>query len=194
MIGTTALTAALTFGQVPQPVELPVGLEPERIEVTLQTTSNHFSAANDSFLDQLLVFGCDELGRFASLRLDPGGRVLYPFPRGGAEDLWVEVVALDGALWRNTGALSLDVVRDSYDSTLWVQDADDTSLAWVQSPRGLMHLTPEFSLCDGVLRAAHPELRDGGFAAPLHVPTPMPTKDEKEGPPPVLDKKPLPPV
>ena len=193
MIGTSALSAAFAFAQIPNPVVPPAELEPARIEVTVQTTGEHFSAANDSFLHQVLLFGSRDLGTFASLHLGPGGSAWYPFPRGAAEDLWIEVVAMEGSRWRNTGALSLAAVEKSERGTLWVQENERASLAWIVGESGLEHLIPNPSLCSETLLAAHSGLRSFAYEAPTHVPLPLPTPDEKEGPPPVLDKKPLPP-
>jgi len=193
MIGTSALSAAFAFAQIPSPVAPPAELEPARIEVTVQTTGEHFRAANDSFLHQVLLLGSRDLGPFASLHLGPGGSVGYPFPRGAAEDLWIEVVALEGDRWRNTGALSLDAVVRSELGTMWVQESEHASLAWIVAESGLEHLVPRPSLCSDALLAAHGGLRSFAYELPTHVPIPLPTPDEKEGPPPVLDKKPLPP-
>lgn len=193
MIGP-ALTATLALAQLPAPAPLPAALEDARIEVVVQTTLNHFAAENSSFLEQLLLLGSDDLGTFAALRLGPGGRVVYPFPRGTADDLHVEVVAIDGSSWRNTGSLSLTDVRDSQLGTMWVQGSDTSSVAWRSVDGGLEYMRPAGTLCSAATRGARPGLETFVAPAPVHVPIPMPTRDEKEGPPPVLDKKPLPPV
>lgn len=190
MIGI-ALTAALSAAQVPTLPRLPQELEAVRVEVIVQTTCNHFSAENPSFLEQLLLFASEDLGTFAAVRLGPGGRVVYPFPRGSAKDLSFEVVALDGARWRNTGSLSLSDVQDSARNTVFVQGTVSSSIAWTSTNSSIRHLPGGPTLATKSMREARPELAT--FAA-THVPTPRPVKDEKEGPPPVLDKKPLPPV
>lgn len=193
MIGP-ALTATLAFAQLPAPAPIPAALEQARVEVIVQTTLNHFAAENSSFLEQLLLLGSDELGTFAAVRLGPGGRVVYPFPRGSADDVQLEVVAIDGAAWRNTGSLSLTDVRDSRLGTMWVQGSDTASVAWLAVDEGLAYVRPTETLCTAAMLAARPGLETFAAPAPVHVPTPMPTRDEKGGPPPVLDKKPLPPV
>lgn len=190
MIGI-ALTAALSAAQVPTLPRLPQELEAVRVEVIVQTTCNHFSAENPSFLEQLLLFASEDLGTFAAVRLGPGGRVVYPFPRGSAKDLSFEVVALDGARWRNTGSLSLSDVQDSARNTVFVQGTVSSSIAWTSTSSSIRHLPGGPTLATRSMLEARPELAT--FAA-THVPTPRPVKDEKEGPPPVLDKKPLPPV
>ena len=194
MLGTV-ITAAVTLAQVPDRVPVPEALARTEIEVVLQTTLNHFCAENDSYSAQLLLFGSEELGAFASLPLGPGGRIVLPFPRGAADDLWVEVIAMDGPLWRNSGALSLSAVRDSSKRTLWVQAAHDRTVGWIAAEgEGVRHLVPESGLIGDALLAARPGLVDYRTATGRrHVPVPVPVK-EKEGPPPVLDKEPLPPV
>ena len=193
MIGT-ALTAALTVAQLPVPIPIPDALLRVEIEVVVQTTRNHFAAENESFLEQLLLLGTEESGPFATVRLGPGGRVVYPFPRGTTDDLWVEVIAVDGWQWRNTGALSLRAVRESTSGALWIQSALGRSVGWIASADGVSHLRPESGLCGNAILGARPGLRDYRVEAATHIPVPIPNKDEKEGPPPVLDKKPLPPV
>lgn len=193
MIGP-AITATLALAQLPAPAPLPAALEHADVEVVVQTTLNHFAAENASFLEQLLLLGSDDLGTFAALRLGPGGRVVYPFPRGTADDLHVEVVAIDGASWRNTGSVSLSDVRDSRLGTMWVQGSAARSVAWLAVDEGLAYMRPTGTLCSAAMRASRPELETFAAPAPVHVPTPVPTRDDKEGPPPVLDKKPLPPV
>jgi len=188
----TLTAAALILTQIPGEVPVPVELKDAAIEVTLQSTSNHLAAENTSFVGQLLLFGCEGADTLRAVHLLPGSRVVYAFPRGYAQDLLVEVIALDEEGWRNSGAIPLASLESSLDGTLWMQDGSDRSVGWGRGPAGLEHLGPHRDLVPAALRAIHPELTDHTLAA--HVPVPVPTEDKKGGKPPVLEKKQLPPV
>lgn len=190
----TALTVALHLAQLPHPVPVPAELENATIEVVLHATQNHFAAENLSADLHLLVFGSEELGIFAVLRLDPGQRIVHAFPRGSIDDVLVEVVSVGHTGWRNTGALPLPDVRGSAQGTLWIQEARDRSVAWARGLRGVEHLAAQSELLAAETLAAHPGLRDHSSQLATHVPVPLPTQDKQGSRPPVLDKKPLPPV
>ena len=188
------LTVALNLAQLPHHVPVPAELEHATIEVVLQATQNHFAAENRSAGFHLLVFGSEELGIFAVLRLNPGQRIVHAFPRGSIEDVLVEVVTVDDHAWRNTGALPVPAVRRSAQGTLWIIGARDRSVAWGRLPGGIEHVAASAELLADETLAAHPGLRDHSSALATHVPVPLPTLDKKGNRPPVLDKKPLPPV
>lgn len=188
------LTLALNLAQLPQPVPIPAELENANIEVVLHATQNHFAAENRSAGLHLLFFGSEELGTFAVLRLGPGQRMVHAFPRGSIDDVLVEVVAVSDRAWRNTGALRMPELRNSAQGTLWIQGAADRSVAWGQRPGGIQHLAAQAELLAAETLAAHPGLRDHSSSLAAHVPVPLPTQDKKGSRPPVLDKKPLPPV
>lgn len=191
----TALIVALTVSQVPEDVPVPAELSEANVEVVVQATQNHFAASNLSPYDQVLLFGTPELGTTATVRLAPGGRVVYPFARGSADEVWVEVVALDEAAWRNTGALSVRDVQDSHAGALWVQRGPGRSVGWLQGEGGLEHLRPESGLVPAALLAARPELVDYRVHTAVHVPVPLPKSDDVGGDePPVIEKKVLRPV
>ena len=189
-----ALIVVLNLAQLPHPVPVPAELENATIEVVLHATQNHFSAENLSADLHLLVFGSQALGTFAVLRLNPGQRIVHAFPRGSIDDVLVEVVAVGHDTWRNTGALPMPDVRSSVQGTLWIQAARDRSVAWGRAPGGIEHLAPQAELLAAETLAAHPGLHDHSSSLATHVPVPLPTQDKKGSRPPVLDKKPLPPV
>jgi hypothetical protein len=189
---TITTLACLGLAQLPTTVELPAALEGARIEVTLQTTADHFAADNASDVVQVLLFGAAGLTPQA-VRLEPGARVLYPFPRGVVEKVTVEVVALDESGWRNTGAVALSRVRTSNQGAAWVQAGPDSSVVWtLDADEGLAHMTPTDQLVPEAWRAAHPELND--LRTSVHVPVPLPTGGKKTSKPPVIEKRKLPPV
>lgn len=190
MLGT-AITAALAAIQLPPQLPIPAELARAEVEVVVQATANHFAAENRSMLEQVLLFGSGERGAFGAVRLSPGQRVVYPFPRGAVDDLLLEVLALDDG-WRNTGALSLREVRDSLSGALWIQGAAGRSVGWVDGPSGLLHAAPVSELLPAPLIHTHPGLQDYSLAA-AHVPVPLPAEG-KGTKPPVLEKEHLPPV
>ena len=191
MLTTLTTLATLGLAQLPQELPLPEALEGTRIEVVLQATSNHFAALNTSEDPQVLLFGSAD-SQPRAVRLEPGARVLYPFPRGTAEAFQVEVVSLDHEGWRNSGAVALRDVHSAVGGTLWVQGGDDRSVMWIdEGAEGLAHVSPAGQLVPDAWLASHPELGD---YATTHVPVPMPDEGKKSKKPPVIEKRKLPPV
>lgn len=188
---TITTLASMGLAQLPADLDLPTALEGLRFEISLQATSNHFAAENSSEFAQILLFGSAGLEPRA-VRLEPGTRVLYPFPRNIAEEMTVEVVALDDSGWRNTGAVSLAEVRASDQKAAWVQAGPDRSVLWiVEDGQGPAHLQPTGQLVPSAWLHVHPELTE--YTPTTHVPVPLPTEDKKSSKPPVIEKK-LPPV
>jgi len=190
MLTTLTTLTALGLAQLPPALDVPAALEGARVEVTLQATTNHFAAENGSSVVQILLIGSEGLPPRA-VRLAPGSRVLYAFPRGAAEDLSVEVVALDEAGWRNTGAVRVEDLRASDERAAWVQAGSDRSVVWtVDTQQRLAHVTPDDQLVPDAWLAAHPELTEFG----AHVPVPLPSEGKRSRRPVVIEKKKLPPV
>lgn len=190
MLTTLTTLATLGLAQLPPALELPAALEGARIEVTLQATANHFAAENDSDVVQVLLVGAEGLHPRA-VRLAPGASVLFPFPRGAAEDLSVEVVALDESGWRNTGALRVEDLSRSAERAAWVQAGPARSVVWMlDDEQRLAHAQPDDQLVPGAWLVAHPELTE--FSA--HVPVPLPSEGKRSKRPVVIEKKKLPPV
>ncbi len=191
MLTLLTTMTAMGLAQLPAKLEIPAALEGARIEVTMQATSNHFAAENTSSVVQVLLLGCDDLRR--AVRLSPGASVLYPFPRGTAKDLRVEVVSLEATGWRNTGSVSIARAQASDAGAVWVQAGADRNVLWVEGgDENLTHLVPGCDLIPEVWREIHPELQR--FAVSRHVPVPLPTENKKGGKPPVIERKKLPPV
>ena len=188
---TITTLASMGLAQLPVRLDLPAALEGVRIEVSLQATSNHFTAENASEFVQVLLLGSAGLEPQV-VRLSPGASVLYPFPRRLTEGMTVEIVALDDSGWRNTGAVSLADVQGSDQRAAWVQAGPERSVLWVvDKDQALAHLQPSGQLVPGAWLHAHPELTD--YTPATHVPVPLPTEDKKSSKPPVIEKK-LPPV
>jgi hypothetical protein len=190
---TTALCAAL-FIQIPTPCDLPEGLEQAQVEMLIQVNENHFAIHNLSSLPQVLVVGEEELGATGAARVEPGESLIYPFPRGAADALLFDVIALASGTWRNTGALEVARVRQSDGGSLWIQNAQSFSLGWTSERGELKHERPVTGLLPAALIAAHSGLQDYEALASAHVPVPIPVDDKKGGGPPVVEDEVLPPV
>ncbi len=192
MLTTLVTMATLAVAQLPEPLQLPSDLEGARVEVTLQATSNHFAVENASPWVQLLLVGYGELPPRV-VRLAPGTHLLYSFPRGLAEDVSVEVIALDESGWRNSGAARLGDIHAATESAAWIQAGPDRSQMWILGQdHQLSHLAPTGQLVPRAWFAAHPEL--SVFEIDTHVPVPLPSEGKKSSKPPVIEKKKLPPV
>lgn len=189
LLTTLATLGTLSTAQLPKTLDLPTALEGTAIEVTLQATTNHFAATNDSDSVQVLIVGLEGQAH-SVVHLAPGTQVLYPFPRGAAEGVHVEVVALDSQGWRNTGAIPVDTLRASDQGAAWVQAGTENSLVWTSADERVAHVSPSSDLVPQIWHSAHPELTE--FSA--HVPVPAPTGDKGTKGTPVLNKKKLPPV
>ncbi len=188
---TMATFASMGLAQLPRELDLPKALEGSRIEVSIQATSNHLAAENGSELVQVLLFGVTGLEPRA-VRLEPGASVLFPFPPSIAKQVQVEVVALDGSGWRNTGAFPLDQIQTSEQKAAWIQASAKRSVLWtVNRNQEICHLSPSGGLIPQAWLLTHPELTDHTHA--VHVPVPLPTEDKKSNKPPVVERK-LPPV
>lgn len=185
MLTTLTTLASVALTQLPEPPALPEALDQARIEVTLQATSNHFAAENASHVVQVLLVGAEGLPPHA-VRLAPGARVLYPFPRHVVDGLAVEVVALDENGWRESGAFPLETIQEA--RAVWIQAGPDRSVPWIRAGEegDIAHLLPTDDLVPEAWRRTRPELR--------HVPVPLPSEDKKSGKPPVIEEKKLPPV
>ena len=190
---TTALCAAL-FIQIPTPCDLPEGLEQAQVEMLIQVNENHFAIHNLSSLPQVLVVGEEELGATGAARVEPGESLIYPFPRGAADALLFDVIALASDTWRNTGALEVARVRQADGGSLWIQNAQSFSLGWTSERGELKHERPVTGLLPAALIAAHSGLQDYEALASAHVPVPIPVGDKKGGGPPVVEDEVLPPV
>ncbi len=192
MIAST-LSAAL-LAQLPSLVTLPSALDMAQVEVLVQATEDHFHVHNLSPLPQVLVIGDGQFGATGAVRIAPGEQALYPFPRGTADDLLIEVIALDPHSWRNTGALAIETLRACDAGALWIQASLGFSIGWSQENGHLRHTPPQSGLLPAALIAAHPGLQDYRSLASAHVPVPMPVDDKKGTTPPVVEDEVLPPV
>lgn len=190
---TTALCAAL-ISQLPTPCDLPEALEQAQVEMLIQVTENHFAVHNLSPLPQVLVVGEEELGATGAARVEPGESLVFPFPRGAADTLLFDVIALASDTWRNTGALEVARVRQADEGSLWIQSAQNFSLGWTSERGELRHERPVTGLLPAALIAAHSGLQDYEALASAHVPVPIPVDDKKGGGPPVVEDEVLPPV
>ena len=186
------LVSALSQPQLPPRAERPAELESTAVQVLVQATETHFVASNEAQGPQLLVFGSTERGQVLTVGLRPGQRVVYPFPRGAADDLLIEIVSVGEFGWRNTGALPVAALRGYGDGAVWVQVAGDHALGWVRGPSGLEHLVPTGGLLSRSILAMDPDgLVD--YAA-IHVPVVTPVDKKRTEKPPVLEEDVLPPV
>lgn len=189
------LVSALSQPQLPTEAERPAELDGAAVQVLVQVTETHFVATNEADGPQLLVFGSLDRGRALTVGLRPGQRVVYPFPRGTADDLLLEVVSVGEFGWRNTGAVPVAALRDHEFGALWIQVASGHSIGWVRGPLGLEHLVPSGGLISGSILAMDPEgLVDYATVPARHVPVITPVDKKRVEKPPVLDEDVLPPV
>jgi hypothetical protein len=138
--------------------------------------------------------------------------MVFPFPRGIANDLFVEVFEADES-WRNSGALAIRDLHEARNGTTWVARENDVLVAWVETASAYEQLLPRTGLLPVALIAAgggrlhdhsqrgisssslHPLAPARPAAAPVHVPLPTPREDQKKRvKPPIIEKHPLPPV
>ena len=113
------LALVLVTGQQPAPAELPPALAARELAAVVQATATHFAAQNLSTTPQLLVVGDQRGTVLASLPLRPGERQQRLLGRRGMDDLWFELVRLEGCPLLCSGAHSLGALRASADGTLW---------------------------------------------------------------------------
>ena len=185
--------------EVPDRAPTPVDLNEREITAVLQASESCFVAENLSHTNQILFLGSEEIGLAPLIRLAPGARLVFPYPRGSAEDLFVELLALDQDSWRNSGALALEAVHHAHHSSVWMSREADGLTSWIDSAAGSRSLAPQADLLPPVvIHAGGPKTRTRVSAAPstpTHVPVPVPKqKGSRRGKPPVIEKKPLPPV
>jgi len=189
-----ALTALLPHSSAED--ALPVALADRDLDVVLRVTDYSFEAENQSHRQQLVLLGTEELGLLTFIRLLPGVRVSYPFPHGTLTGLLVEVVALRAEAWANTGAFPLEDVRASAHGSAWIESSPTHAVAWLATRAGVEHAQPTTGLLTAaMLAASRNTAHDFALeaAAAPHVPLPRPSAKKKSKPP-VIEKKPLPPV
>ena len=196
------LVVTATLSQVPVAATIPDGLDPQSVDVRLQATETHFTATSFSEAHQLLYFGLPGTELTSAVLLAPHSEITYRFCRGCLDGLSIEVLRIGRDRWSNTGALTMTDIRDADQGALWVAsaggNASPIALGWTQTDGVLEHAQPEGHLAPAAaLRSGRGtrELGNGPASVPFHVPviTPEEGRDDKSKPP-VIDKKPLPPV
>lgn len=191
-----ALTTAamLLLPQLPRELTPPEALEGLNVEVQVQVTETHFRAENLSETQQLILFGAANGRPAARLMLAPGASITLPFPRGGAEELAIEVISLSPLGWTNTGALDLESVRASEGGAMWITRCEGHSFGWLEGEESYDHQAPIGGLAPlSLIRAGGAGMYDFSSSnlnlSATQVPavTPRPV----EGPRPRIKKKPL---
>ncbi len=200
MFQTVLFSVFASFFQMPAEVVPPVGIADLRIAAVLQASDAWFVAENRSEHVGVLFVGSAEIGLLPPVRLLPGVRLSFPFPCGTLGELLVELVILDVDGWRNSGAFAIATLRSVDDGTVWLTSDDLALAARTRSGSSVEALVPRAEILPrAVLDVGARTLVDySGVAkairAPLHVPVIVPGGGEKRDRPPLLEKKPLPPV
>ena len=187
------LVAAFSVSQMPAPLALPKSLAGRPVHAGLQATHTHFVAENLSLSSQLLLFGSQQQGVFASVTLPPLQRLAWPFADGASDDVLVELVQLSPRTWSNSGALSIRNLGQEESGTMWVETAREYAIGWARSGDGLRHVLPRTGLLPSGARRVGLRVLDAPPGA-THVPVITPDDDRQPPRPPKVDEKPLPPV
>jgi hypothetical protein len=186
--------------QIPLEVVPPLALADQEIVAVLQASDSWFVAENRSEHVEVLFVGSAEIGTMPPVKLLPGVRLAYPFPRGTLGELLVELVVLDRDGWQNSGAFAIASLRSAEEGALWLTTNELAPTAWIRAGIDIERLAPQAELLPrAVLEAGARTLIDytkdeRGLRAPVHVPVIVPGGNEKHDRPPILEKKPLPPV
>ena len=192
MIALLAATV-LSHPQMPAEPVRPAELRDAQVHMVVQATETHFVARNTSNATQLLLFGSPEHGVVSTVQLSPAERIVYPFARGAADDLLLEVVSMDRSGWRNTGALPVAALRRFDQGAVWIEVVAGYAIAWARGPQGFEHLAPTTGLLSAAVCSTRPGLVNYA-TAPNHVPVITPVDKKKVDRPPVLDENTLTPV
>ena len=172
------LVAAFSVSQMPAPLALPKALAGRPVHAVLQATHTHFVAENLSLSSQLLLFGSQQRGLFASVTLLPLQRMAWPFADGASDDVLVELVQLSPCAWSNSGALSIRNLGQEESGTMWVETTHEYAIAWARSGDGLRHVRPRTGLLPGGARRVGLRVLDTPSGA-THVPVIIPDNDRQ---------------
>ncbi len=193
---TAAFLTALTLTAGSQTDEVrPV---PERAALQVEIEETHFMVRSLAEAPLLLVFASEDSNLQTALWLPAGGQYDEDFPRGTLVGLQLEVARPTSHGWLTSGALALDSKAPLGAQLMWVLDCGH---AVTQEGEGesFSGITSEGSQLPAQLptitvEEAHAELENIEPHDALHVPVLTPTDKPKGDKPPVLRKKPLPPV
>ena len=192
MLATTIATAILA--QLPTAAQTPSELEGIQLDLVLQATENHFSAENRSAWPQVLLLGNSIDGTLAAVRVAPGERALYAFPRGSSVNLMFEVVSLRVDGWSNSGAIPFGLFSECEQRAVWIQGSSTRLLAWADKGQGIQHQQPLTCLVPDHVVMAYAGITDYSTHGMAHVPVPVPSPEKREGKPPVVNEEVLPPI
>ncbi|MFT4539990.1 MAG: hypothetical protein ACI841_000033 [Planctomycetota bacterium] len=139
-----ALTTAalLLVPQLPRELTPPPALAGLNVEVQVQVTGTHFLAENHSTNQQIIMFGATNGQPTTTLRLAPGASLTFPFPRGSADELSIEVISIAPQGWTNTGALDLESIRESEGAAMWITRVGSNSIGWIETEHQIEHSAP----------------------------------------------------
>ena len=119
MLPNLLLTLA-TGLQAPAPIEIPASLTGHDVVAVVQTSATHFCAENPSTESVVIRIGLLDVGTVGGLTLGPGARVVYPFPRGGADQMWFEAFTRNAEGVTRSRKLHLAGDGQASDNTLFI--------------------------------------------------------------------------
>ena len=159
--------------QAPAPIEIPTDLTGHDVVAVVQTSATHFCAENPSTESIVIRIGLLDVGPVGGLTLAPGARVVYPFPRGGADHMWFEAFTRNAEGVTRSRKLHLTGAEQASENTLFIERTNSCLVAW---------------------RNDQPlELVDPFASLPPHIPG-HPPVDAPADLPPVISDKTLPPA
>ena len=169
----TMILALSTGFQAPAPIEIPTGLIGHEVVAVVQTSATHFCAENPFTESIVILVGLRDVGTVGRMSLEPGARVVHPFPRGGADHMWFEVFCHNEEGTTRSHKLHLTGGEVSQARTLFIERGNDCLTAWRDAPP-LERVDPFASLAPHI--PGHP---------PVDAPADLP---------PVISDKTLPPA
>ncbi len=186
-----SLVLAIVLTQVPVTPQAPEALGREGLLV--QATQTHFSAVNDSPRAWWLAIGIAGSEHRVVIRIDPGVSNTWPLFGGPDQGLVLEALTPRAGELLHTGSLPLDAVRVADDGALWVRDEGLRAVGYRTRQAQLERLHSDVSLTSAA-RGEAEEGFEGDMIPTVHVPVVTPGETRGKTKPPVIDKKPLPPV
>lgn len=169
----TLLLALSTGLQAPTPIEIPARLVDQDVVALVQASATHFCVENPFVETVIIRLGLLEVGPIACITLTPGARLVYPFPRGAADQMWFEVFSKTPSGITTSHKLHLPAAHANPSTTLFIHRTEHCLTAWRNEPP-LTRVDPFASLAPHV--PGHP---------PVDAPADLP---------PVISDKTLPPA